>query len=73
MSEIMQGFIDDIQVDSSITVITIIDENDKENVCYAETRMFLESIDSAFNGEWKGASIEYELDTGRVMKWFNPL
>lgn len=68
----MQGFIDDIQVDSSIAVITIIDDNDKQHICYAETRLFLESIEDAFNGDWKGAYIEYELDSNRIMTGFNP-
>ncbi len=69
----LQGFIDDIQIDSSIAVITIIDENDKERICYAETRLFMESIDNAFNGDWKGANIEYELDSNGMMIGFNPI
>ncbi len=69
----MQGYIVDIQVDSSISIITIIDDNEKENVCYAETRLFLEAINNAFNGEWKDAYIDYELDSNGIMIGFNPL
>lgn len=70
---VMQGKLIDINVDNSITVIEIELDTEKTIVCYAESNLFMSSIEDAYGDEWLNKYIEFELDSSKIMKWFNPI
>lgn len=68
----MQGKLSNITVDSSICVIEIELDTGKTMVCYAETNPFIRSINDAYGDNWHNESIDFELDSNRIMIGFNP-
>jgi len=57
----MLGILNDIEIDNSICIITLDNtDNDKQSICKAETRMFLNAIDDCFGDNWRGQLIEYD-------------
>ena len=68
------GVIEDITIDGSICLVTIIDsETEKISVCKAETRLFLNAIVDCYGENWKGKTIEYDLDSIGCMTSFQPM
>ncbi len=69
----MLGILNDIEIDNSICIITLDNtDNDKQSICKAETRMFLNAIDDCFGDNWRGQLIEYDLDSIGCMIAFQP-
>lgn len=68
----MIGTLQDITVDGSICIIVLDDANDKQCICYAETRLFMNAIDECYGEDWKGKVIKYEIDSINCMTAFQP-
>ncbi len=70
----MLGLLNDITIDGSICIVTLDNtDNDKQSICKAESRMFLNAIDDCFGNDWRGQLIEYDVDSIGCMVAFQPV